>query len=120
MSPYDGVLIGKLRLKGKPLAVKNDGIKKKKHRYSSEFNSVNEEGNMNEGEKYEGEGNNAGCDCDDRLTPAERRFLERTEKLKVQRLAKMAKRSHRDRIERFNQYLANLSDHYDIPKVGPG
>ncbi|CAI8599716.1 unnamed protein product [Vicia faba] len=120
MSPYDGVVIGKLRLKGKPLAVKKDGIKKKKkHRYSSEFNS---ERNMNEGEteKYEGEGNSAGCDCDDRLTPAERRFLQQAEKLELQRVEKMAKRSHRDRIERFNQYLANLSDHYDIPKVGPG
>ncbi|XP_058780968.1 uncharacterized protein LOC131655084 isoform X2 [Vicia villosa] len=118
MSLYDGVVIGKLRLKGKPLAVKNNGIKKKKkHRYSSEFNS----GNMNEGEKYEGEGNSAGCDCDDdRLTPAERRFLQQTEKIELQRVGKMATRSHRDRIERFNQYLANLTDHYDIPKVGPG
>jgi hypothetical protein len=44
MSPSDGVVIGKLKLKGKPLNVKNGGTKKKKkhdnsHHYSSEFNS---------------------------------------------------------------------------------
>lgn len=75
-------------------------------------------GSMNEGDKYEGKGN--GASFDDHLTPAERRFLQQTEKLELQRLALMASRSHRDRIQQFNQYLANLSEHYDIPKVGPG
>ncbi|KAJ7958670.1 protein FAM32A-like [Quillaja saponaria] len=54
------------------------------------------------------------------LTPAERRFLQQTERLELQRLAKIASKSHRDRIQQFNQYLATLSEHYDIPKVGPG
>ncbi|KOM41908.1 hypothetical protein LR48_Vigan04g210600 [Vigna angularis] len=57
---------------------------------------------------------------DDHLTPAERRFLHQTQKLELQRLSKMASKSHRDRIHEFNRYLANLSEHYDIPKVGPG
>ncbi|CAN1825514.1 Uncharacterized protein C31G5.21 [Linum perenne] len=35
-------------------------------------------------------------------------------------MAKMASKSHRDRIHEFNHYLANLTEHYDIPKVGPG
>ncbi|GAU28194.1 hypothetical protein TSUD_313530 [Trifolium subterraneum] len=127
MSPYDGVVIGKLKLKGKPLNVKDGGgIKKKNkkhnnsyHHYFSEFNSGNHEGSMTKADdKYEGKGN--GASCDDHLTPAEKRFLQQTEKLERQRLAKMANRSHRDRIQHFNQYLANLSEHYDIPKVGPG
>ncbi|WJX35687.1 hypothetical protein P8452_23645 [Trifolium repens] len=124
MSPYDGVVIGKLKLKGKPLNLKDGGIKKKnkKHNksynYFSEFNSGNHEGSVTEADKYEGKGN--GASCDDHLTPAEKRFLQQTEKLERQRLAKMANRSHRDRIQQFNQYLANLSEHYDIPKVGPG
>ncbi|PNX54429.1 protein FAM32A-like [Trifolium pratense] len=78
----------------------------------------NHEGSVTEADKYEGKGN--GASCDDHLTPAEKRFLQQTEKLERQRLAKMANRSHRDRIQQFNQYLANLSEHYDIPKVGPG
>lgn len=57
---------------------------------------------------------------DNRLTPAERRFLQQAEKIELERLAKMASKSHRDRVQEFNQYLANLSEHYDIPKVGPG
>lgn len=57
---------------------------------------------------------------DSHLTPAERRYLEHWEKINIRRLAKEATKSHRDRIQEFNQYLANLSEHYDIPKVGPG
>ncbi|WJX41891.1 hypothetical protein P8452_29184 [Trifolium repens] len=126
MSPYDGVVIGKLKLKGKPLNVKDGGIKKKNkqhnksYNYFSEFNSGNHEGSVAEADKYEGKGKGNGASCDDHLTPAEKRFLQQTEKLERQRLAKMANRSHRDRIQQFNQYLANLSEHYDIPKVGPG
>lgn len=57
---------------------------------------------------------------DDHLTPAERRYIEQKQRLDVQKLAKEANKSHRNRIEDFNQYLANMSEHYDIPKVGPG
>lgn len=57
---------------------------------------------------------------DSHLTPAERRYLEQWENINIRRLAKEAMKSHRDRIQEFNQYLANLSEHYDIPKVGPG
>lgn len=57
---------------------------------------------------------------DDLLTPAERRYIEQRERIDVKRLAKTANKSHRDRIQDFNQYLANMSEHYDIPKVGPG
>lgn len=57
---------------------------------------------------------------DERLTPAERRYMEQRQKIELERFAKAVKKSHRDRIQEFNQYLANLSEHYDIPKVGPG
>lgn len=57
---------------------------------------------------------------DERLTPAERRYLEQWKQLEARRLLKSAKDSHRDRVQNFNEYLANLSEHYDIPKVGPG
>lgn len=57
---------------------------------------------------------------DDHLTPAERRYIEERMRIDTKRLAKTSDKSHRDRIEEFNQYLANMSEHYDIPKVGPG
>ncbi|GLT85138.1 hypothetical protein SLE2022_033370 [Rubroshorea leprosula] len=55
--------------------------------------------------EWGGSRDNAYDDC---LTLAERKFLQQTEKLELQRLAKMASRSHRDRIQEFNQYLANV------------
>lgn len=67
-----------------------------------------------------GEGNAARADYYVHLTPAERRYMEQKERIDVHRLAKMANKSHRDRIQEFNQYLANMTEHYDIPKVGPG
>lgn len=57
---------------------------------------------------------------EDHLTPAEKRYIEQRKQIDVHKLAKISNKSHRDRIQDFNQYLANMSEHYDIPKVGPG
>ncbi|MBA0774633.1 hypothetical protein Gotri_009830 [Gossypium trilobum] len=140
MSSYENVVGGKLKLKGKALDVKAGGIKKKKkHKKQiqhddqitqndpSDAASAGEttevsvdpnEEDINNAEKSSGE--KAAPHYDDHLTPAERRYIEQREQLDVHRLAKLANKSHRDRIQDFNQYLANMSEHYDIPKVGPG
>lgn len=73
---------------------------------------------QNEANKSSGE--KKAASYDDHLTPAERRYIEQREQLDVNRLARISNKSHRDRIQDFNQYLANMSEHYDIPKVGPG
>ncbi|CAM8934507.1 unnamed protein product [Rhodiola kirilowii] len=132
MSSYENVVGGKLKLKGKPLDVKAGGAKKKKkhNKHISQnyeliksdlseglaidpnADEVNDENKLNE------EGSTA--NIDHQLTPAERRYIEQKERIDAHRLAKTANKSHRDRIEDFNQYLANMSEHYDIPKVGPG
>lgn len=136
MSGYDNVVGGKLKLKGKALDVKAGGVKKKKKnkRTQDQILQVTEDDNSAGGSteqakdpddqditdvsKLSGEGKTA--HYDDHLTPAERRYIEQREKLDVNRLAKISNKSHRDRIQDFNQYLANMSEHYDIPKVGPG
>ncbi|XP_027344589.1 protein FAM32A-like isoform X1 [Abrus precatorius] len=137
MSGYDNVVGGKLKLKGKALDVAG-GVKKKKKknkRNQDQFLQVAEDettagGNeepakdsndqvINDVSKSSSEGKTA-AHYDDHLTPAERRYIEQREQLDVHRLAKIANKSHRDRIQDFNQYLANMSEHYDIPKVGPG
>ncbi|CAI5494811.1 unnamed protein product [Closterium sp. Naga37s-1] len=59
-------------------------------------------------------------EAEDLRTPAERRYHEQLEKLEAERAARGASKSHRQRVEDFNKYLANLSEHHDIPKVGPG
>lgn len=136
MSAYDNVVGGKLKLKGKALDVAG-GVKKKKKknkRNQDQFLQATEDEisaggsaeqvkdpndqDINEGSELSGKGKEA--HYDDHLTPAERRYIEQREQLDVHRLAKISNKSHRDRIQDFNQYLANMSEHYDIPKVGPG
>ncbi|KAK9810731.1 hypothetical protein WJX73_003603 [Symbiochloris irregularis] len=56
----------------------------------------------------------------DRRTAAEKRFDERAAQQEAGRIKKLAAKSHRERVAQFNDYLANLSEHHDIPKVGPG
>ncbi|KAF5741627.1 hypothetical protein HS088_TW10G00631 [Tripterygium wilfordii] len=136
MSAYDNVVGGKLKLKGKALDVKAGGMKKKKKhkKILDQISRVTEDelsagGSIevsndhheeDTGDVNESSGKEKPAHYDDYLTPAERRYIEQREQLDVHRLAKEADKSHRDRIQDFNQYLANMSEHYDIPKVGPG
>ncbi|KAI3914434.1 hypothetical protein MKW92_042260 [Papaver armeniacum] len=125
MSEYENVVVGKLKLKGKALDVKNGGLKKKKKQkkvYHERIAEIKESDlptgsggtglsadavEENENETNELDQKEHPASIDDHLTPAER-------------LAKTSNKYHRDRIQDFNQYLANMSEHYDIPKVGPG
>ncbi|KAJ7952071.1 protein FAM32A-like [Quillaja saponaria] len=136
MSSYDNVVGGKLKLKGKALDVKAGGVKKKKKNKKSQDQISQVKGDeisaggsteqptdpndeeSNDMNKVSGE--RKAAHYDDHLTPAERRYIEQREQLDVHKMAKISNKSHRDRIEDFNQYLANMSEHYDIPKVGPG
>eukprot|EP00884_Botryococcus_braunii_P011278 jgi/Botrbrau1/20150/Bobra.0173s0052.1 len=56
----------------------------------------------------------------DRRTAAEKRHDELMAKKEGERVKKWAAKSHRERINEFNNYLQDLSEHHDIPKVGPG
>lgn len=57
------------------------------------------------------------------LTPAQKQFREmqilRLKHKMEGRDAELLK-SHRQKVENFNKKLANLPEHNDIPKVGPG
>ncbi|KAH6916978.1 hypothetical protein BKA70DRAFT_1251071, partial [Coprinopsis sp. MPI-PUGE-AT-0042] len=54
-----------------------------------------------------------------RKTEAERRFEEVQKERLARKVAKLAKKTHKDRVAEFNQHLETLSEHHDIPKVGP-
>ncbi|KAI0801089.1 hypothetical protein C8Q74DRAFT_1240255 [Fomes fomentarius] len=56
----------------------------------------------------------------DRKTAAERRFEEVQKKRLADKVARLAHKSHKDRVHEFNSKLEALSEHHDIPKVGPG
>ncbi|KAF8167634.1 hypothetical protein B0H34DRAFT_854542 [Crassisporium funariophilum] len=55
-----------------------------------------------------------------RKTEAEKRFEEVQKRRLGQRVAKLANKTHKDRVSEFNSHLESLSEHHDIPKVGPG
>lgn len=55
-----------------------------------------------------------------KMTEAERKFEEVRKKRMHQRIAKEARTSHKEKVDAFNKYLGSLSEHHDIPKVGPG
>eukprot|EP01091_Cochliopodium_minus_P000296 TRINITY_DN1029_c0_g1_i1.p1 TRINITY_DN1029_c0_g1~~TRINITY_DN1029_c0_g1_i1.p1 ORF type:complete len:119 (+),score=47.07 TRINITY_DN1029_c0_g1_i1:99-455(+) len=53
-------------------------------------------------------------------TEAEKNF-EMTQKLrKREKIEKLANKSYRDKLKDYNSFLDTLSEHHDIPKVGPG
>nr|ACG24848.1 hypothetical protein [Zea mays]ACG29472.1 hypothetical protein [Zea mays]ACG31511.1 hypothetical protein [Zea mays]ACG34243.1 hypothetical protein [Zea mays]ACG49119.1 hypothetical protein [Zea mays] len=134
MLEYQNAIGGRLKLKGKALDVKDGGVKKKKKKYQREESSQIAHDELHKGGRSESpiDPNNERIESDKtgdegnphpdygHLTPAERRYMEQKQKIDMQKMAKVANKSHRDRIQDFNQYLANLSEHYDIPKVGPG
>ena len=54
---------------------------------------------------------------DDDLTEAERKALTRKQVQERKEMEKLASKSHRERVEEFNEKLSNLTEHNDIPRV---
>jgi len=61
-----------------------------------------------------------GNDGDEHLTPAEKAFRLAYRTREKDRIGKRLHLTHRQRMEKLNAHLATLSEHFDIPKVGPG
>eukprot|EP00899_Mesostigma_viride_P026708 jgi/Mesvir1/7221/Mv19039-RA.1 len=112
MSAYDSVLGGKLKLKGKALASTSGGVKKKSKKKKGLSADDAEGKQMLEGF--------VPPPVQDHRTAAEKRYDEQMAAVEEKRVAKLASKTHREKVEQYNQYLAGLSEHYDIPKVGPG
>ncbi|EIE26388.1 DUF1754-domain-containing protein [Coccomyxa subellipsoidea C-169] len=110
---------GKLKLKGQ-----DAGTKKKKKKKSSGDEKALEivEGAPSIAVKETPEGYvlDSRLEGDDRRTAAEKRHDEMMAKREREMTTKLAAKSHRERVNEFNAYLQNLSEHHDIPKVGPG
>ncbi|KAK9474333.1 DUF1754-domain-containing protein [Dipodascopsis tothii] len=56
----------------------------------------------------------------DTRTPAQRRHDEIQRKRMEKNLEHRAAKSHRERIEEYNKHLSSLSEHHDMPRIGPG
>jgi protein FAM32A len=53
-------------------------------------------------------------------TEAEKRHDERRRKRLEDRLKKEGVKTHKEKVEELNKYLSGLSEHHDMPKIGPG
>ncbi|GAB7352320.1 hypothetical protein MBLNU459_g2768t1 [Dothideomycetes sp. NU459] len=53
-------------------------------------------------------------------TEAERRHEERRRKRLDERLKREGVKTHKERVEALNKYLSTLSEHHDMPRIGPG
>lgn len=53
-------------------------------------------------------------------TEAEKRYDEMRRKRLEERLLKEGVKTHKEKVEELNKYLSGLSEHHDMPKIGPG
>lgn len=53
-------------------------------------------------------------------TDAERRHEERRRKRLEEKMKTEGVKTHKEKVEEFNKYLSGLSEHHDMPKIGPG
>ncbi|PVI04749.1 DUF1754-domain-containing protein [Periconia macrospinosa] len=53
-------------------------------------------------------------------TEAEKRHDERRRKRLEERLRREGVKTHKEKVEELNKYLSGLSEHHDMPKIGPG
>jgi len=55
-----------------------------------------------------------------RKTEAELRFEETKRRRMEERLQREGVKTHKERVEDLNRYLSSLSEHHDMPRIGPG
>ncbi|PFH49702.1 hypothetical protein AMATHDRAFT_4705 [Amanita thiersii Skay4041] len=130
MSDYNFSTGGSLKLKG---GVVDGGIVKKKKKKSkskqesqleAERDRAKESALSQEASSISPSGSSrnspAIAGSSSRKTEAEKRFEEVQRQRLAKRVAKLARKTHKDRVNEYNAQLESLSEHHDIPKVGPG
>ena len=115
---YDNVVGGGLKLKG--------GIKKKKKRKEEAPTDAESLARRTEvmAAQLEEAGPSGGDSVSSALwsglTESERRRKETMLKRDIERAEKGKAKSHREKVKDFNNYLASMTEHYDLPKVSKG
>lgn len=112
IDPYDVVVPGKLKLKRKPgLAIKsidkNKQLKKRKKKRVI-LPVVDEEPEQEV------------IIPEDSRTEMERKVEAAKKAREAVIIRELASKSYRQRIEELNTHLNGLTEHFDVPKVGPG
>jgi protein FAM32A len=55
-----------------------------------------------------------------RKTESEKRHDETRRKRLEERMKRDGVKTHKEKVEELNKYLSGLSEHHDMPKIGPG
>ncbi|CAH0728909.1 unnamed protein product, partial [Brenthis ino] len=87
----------------------NSGIKKKKKKKANKETEKIIENEVKQQLKQQSNPNSK--------TKAELAFQKMQEKMQKQRILQKAEMTHKQRVEKFNQHLDSLTEHFDIPKV---
>ncbi|KAG6463485.1 protein FAM32A-like [Manduca sexta] len=87
----------------------NSGIKKKKKKKANKETEKRIENEVKQQIKQQSNPDNR--------TKAEIAFQKMQEKMQKQRIQQKAEMTHKQRVEKFNQHLDSLTEHFDIPKV---
>ena len=101
---YDQVIRGGLKLK-KNKKKKSKKKKKKREREKNE-DAGDESPKKAKTDPFEG------------MTESQKKFEKKRLENEAAQIAKIASKSHRERINDFNLHLASLTEHNDVPKVG--
>ncbi|KAG5755065.1 hypothetical protein H9Q69_000162 [Fusarium xylarioides] len=120
---------GALKLKGAKIH------KKKKKRDKTDLEKNLDTGNKDEEKKKKKKSEDGeeqephGEDDEDKPEVQKTEAQKRHEEIKKKRLLKLAESSssrpellktHKERVEELNTYLSRLSEHHDMPRIGPG
>ncbi|KRT80759.1 hypothetical protein AMK59_5417 [Oryctes borbonicus] len=100
--PYAHAAKSKLKLKSDTNKVVKKKKKKDKHLLEKVTKTIQDEEKDLQEEKR---------------TKAELAFQKMQEKMQNQRILEKASMTHKERVEKFNQHLDSLTEHFDIPKV---
>jgi len=116
MSEYSFASKSTLKLKGVDPAITKKKKKKNKDKEREREEAIQALEHTEEGE--EGSSSTAeSAQFSSKLTKAEIAHKLRLEDREKDRIKKRATLNHKEKVEKFNSYLASLSEHYDIPKV---
>ncbi|XP_037824786.1 protein FAM32A [Lucilia sericata] len=98
------------------LKLKNDGgIKKKKKKSKDKDKDKEREALQQTLQQQQSGGSKAKPER--QLTKAELAFKQQQEKMRNKRIMDKASTTHKERVEKFNEHLDSLTEHFDIPKV---
>mmetsp|Transcript_18777 Transcript_18777/g.37962 ORF Transcript_18777/g.37962 Transcript_18777/m.37962 type:complete len:111 (-) Transcript_18777:139-471(-) len=109
---YTSVQKGKLSFKG-------SGKKKKKKKRKKETKEAEEATSVIEKKQKQDDGKDSIKEPEG-MTESEKNFLRAKARREALLIEKNIKKTHREKIKEFNEYLGSLTEHNDIPRVGPG